>query len=44
MEIFCNGSATIDEQLILRKADEAFYQFIGQDIYAPLPRESIRKT
>lgn len=36
MEIFCNGSATIDEQLILRKADEAFYQFIGQDIYAPI--------
>lgn len=36
MITFCNGQATIDDQMVLRTADEAFYQFIGQDIYAPL--------
>lgn len=36
MITFCNGQATIDDQMVLRKADEAFYQFIGQDIYAPI--------
>ena len=36
MSEFCNGIATIDEQMILRKADDAFHSFIGQDIYAPI--------
>lgn len=36
MITFCNGQATIDDQMVLRTADEAFYQFIGQDIYAPI--------
>lgn len=36
MITFCNGQATIDDQMILRTADEAFYQFVGQDIYAPI--------
>lgn len=36
MITFCNGQATIDDQMVLRKADEAFYQFVGQDIYAPI--------
>ena len=36
MITFCNGQATIDDQMVLRTADEAFYQFVGQDIYAPI--------
>lgn len=33
---FYNGSATIDDSLLLRKADEEFYKFIGHDIYASI--------
>ncbi len=36
MSTFATGIATIDEQMILRKADDAFHSFIGQDIYAPI--------
>lgn len=36
MSVFCTGIATIDDQMILRKADDAFHSFIGQDIYAPI--------
>ncbi len=34
MAKFYCGTATIDEQLYLRKADDAFYKFIGLDMYA----------
>lgn len=33
MSLFHNASATIDEQMLLRKADESFYKFLGQNIY-----------
>lgn len=33
MTLFYSGSATIDEQMVLRKADESFYKFIGKNIY-----------
>lgn len=33
MVLFYNGSATIDDQMVLRKTDESFYKFIGQNIY-----------
>lgn len=36
MANFYYGTATIDEQLYLRKADDAFYKFIGLDMYAPI--------
>lgn len=36
MSTFATGIATIDDQMILRKADDAFHSFIGQDIYAPI--------
>lgn len=38
MAVCGNGSATMDERMILRKADDFFYQFIGPDIYAPVTR------
>lgn len=33
MVLYYNGSATIDDQMTLRKADESLYKFIGQNIY-----------
>lgn len=33
MSLFHNASATVDEQMLLRKADESFYKFLGQNIY-----------
>lgn len=33
---FYTGIATIDEEMALRKADEGFYRFLAQDIYAPI--------
>lgn len=35
-ERFHTGYVTIDEQMAVRKADEGFYKFSGQDIYAPV--------
>lgn len=35
MATFCDGSATVDEILVIQRADDAFYQFVGSDIYAP---------
>ena len=36
MAVLVNGSATMDERMVLRKADEIFYQYVGSDIYAPI--------
>lgn len=33
---FYTGLITIDEQMAIRNADEGFYKFSGQDIYAPV--------
>lgn len=36
MALFHDGSATIDEQMGLRKADESFYQYMSQNIYGSI--------
>ena len=36
MAVYGSGSATMDDRMVLRKADDIFYQFIGPDIYAPV--------
>lgn len=36
MALFFNGSATIDEQMGLRKADDAFYKCMGQNVYGSI--------
>lgn len=33
MVLFYNGSATINDQMVLQKTDDLFYKFIGQNIY-----------
>ena len=36
MALFHDGSATIDAQMGLRKADESFYQYMSQNIYGSI--------
>lgn len=36
MALFYSGSATIDEQMGLRRADESFYKYMGQNIYGSI--------
>lgn len=36
MALFYSSSATIDEEMGLRRADESFYKFMGQNIYGSI--------